>query len=351
MSVISVDIFCRVVDNYGDIGVTWRLARQLVAEYGLNVRLFVDDLSSYQKIAYVNNVVAGRALPSIYAWKCPPNGEFDDSVIPADLVIEAFACEVPETYLLNMAAQQVKPVWINLDYLSAESWVAEHHLLPSPHPRLALTKTFFFPGFTESTGGLIRENTVLQAALESRQKQKVFVFGYDSPRLSTLIEAIIVDDHITHIAVAEGALADSVVVHQKIYITPFVPQPDFDQLLAAHDFLIVRGEDSFVRAQYAAKPFIWHIYPQDGGTHLVKLDAFLDLYCAGMSTPLAKAVREFSYWLNDAETQMQTHEYWQNAVAELTEWRQHAVSWQHSLLKQPDLASKLMAFYQKSLII
>ncbi len=41
---ITCDIFCAVVDNYGDIGVCWRLARQLAHEHGMTVRLWVDDL-------------------------------------------------------------------------------------------------------------------------------------------------------------------------------------------------------------------------------------------------------------------------------------------------------------------
>ncbi len=44
------DIFCSVVDNYGDIGVTWRLARQLVEEFAQRVCLWVDDLASFARI-------------------------------------------------------------------------------------------------------------------------------------------------------------------------------------------------------------------------------------------------------------------------------------------------------------
>jgi uncharacterized repeat protein (TIGR03837 family) len=355
LSATKVDIFCRVVDNYGDIGITWRLARQLVSEYGLTVRLFVDDIASYEKIAVAANVKQDRVFPSIYAWKCPPNGEFDYSLVPADIVIEAFACELPAVYLSSMAARSVKPLWLNLEYLSAESWVAEHHLLPSPHPRLALTKYFFFPGFGENTGGLIREKTIQSAILNETLALNVFAFGYKSPRLGELIQHIADDTDVPRVTVPEGALADSLNKHAKIDIKPFVPQPDFDQLLATHDFLIVRGEDSFVRAQYAGKPFIWQIYPQEGDTHLIKLNAFLDRYCTGMSEALSLAVRELSLWLNGAvvvnPVAIESRQYWQNAVDQLAEWRPHAVSWQHSLIKQPDLATKLMAFYQKSLII
>ena len=45
------DVFCKVVDNYGDAGVTWRLARQLVREHDLAVTLWIDALASLAKIA------------------------------------------------------------------------------------------------------------------------------------------------------------------------------------------------------------------------------------------------------------------------------------------------------------
>jgi uncharacterized repeat protein (TIGR03837 family) len=398
----TADIFCRVVDNYGDIGVTLRLARQLVAEYGLDVRLFVDDMASFDKIAgelkrtsknpqtvlgelveppariayarypsilrqaqhgqsagrteVLRGVIKNkpqyqRALPSVYHWKNPPNGEFVDFKYTADIVIEAFACEIPATYLSQMAAALVKPMWINLEYLSAESWVASHHLLPSPHPRYPMTKYFFFPGFDAKSGGLIREKTIQPVMLRQSSTLSVFAFGYDSPRLNALIEVVVADANVSDVVVAEGVLANTRAANDKIQIVPFVAQPDFDQLLAAHDFLIVRGEDSFVRAQYAGRPFIWQIYPQEEAAHLVKLNAFLDLYCDGMSPALATCVCELSAWLSGADLPDTPQQYWQNAGFYLTEWQHHALRWQRHLLKQPDMATNLMAFYQKSLII
>ena len=41
------DVFCRVIDNFGDIGVCWRLARQLAGDFALHVRLWVDDFDSF----------------------------------------------------------------------------------------------------------------------------------------------------------------------------------------------------------------------------------------------------------------------------------------------------------------
>ena len=115
----SIDLFCRVVDNYGDIGVCWRLARQLVAEHGCNVRLIVDDLASFRFIApEIDPAFAQQNFLGVVviAWSA------SDALQPAEIVIEAFACDPPETYILAMAAVAEKPIWINLEYLSAEAW-------------------------------------------------------------------------------------------------------------------------------------------------------------------------------------------------------------------------------------
>ena len=146
------DIFCNVIDNYGDIGVSWRLARQLANEYGLTVRLWVDDLASLARLCPEADDTLAQQLcrgVEVRHW-----GEDFSVVRAADLVIEAFGCRLPQAYLDAMAAQHT--VWVNLEYLSAEDWVAGCHKLPSPRP--PLTRYFFFPGFTRETGGLLLES-------------------------------------------------------------------------------------------------------------------------------------------------------------------------------------------------
>ena len=148
------DIFCRVIDNYGDAGVCWRLAKQLSEEYGLSVRLWIDDLSTLACLA--PDISPHQATQTIRPgltvchWRTP----FPETH-SADVVIEAFACTLPESYVYAMAQQPTKPIWINLEYLSMEDWVAGCHGLASPHPSFDLTKYFFFPGPT--AGGLLRE--------------------------------------------------------------------------------------------------------------------------------------------------------------------------------------------------
>ncbi|MDR2876073.1 MAG: elongation factor P maturation arginine rhamnosyltransferase EarP, partial [Methylobacillus sp.] len=154
------DIFCAVIDNFGDIGVCWRLARQLAAEHGCMVRLWVDDVSRMQALHPEIN----PSLETQFACGVEVRRWVQDfpEVEPADVVIEAFGCALPMTYEHAMAARARPPVWINLEYLSAESWVEMCHALPSPHPFLKLTKYFFFPGFTDGTGNLLREADLLE---------------------------------------------------------------------------------------------------------------------------------------------------------------------------------------------
>ena len=148
------DIFCRVVDNYGDIGTCWRLAQQLAAEHGADVRLWVDRLQSFAQLCPAVSAdaeVQHVERIEIRRWRA----DFSQ-VEAADVVIEAFACELPESYIAAMARQTVAPAWINLEYLSAEAWVEDCHRLSSLRTKWPLTKYFFFPGFTSRTGGLLQ---------------------------------------------------------------------------------------------------------------------------------------------------------------------------------------------------
>src|SRR5262245_18587898 len=149
------DVFCKVVDNFGDAGVAWRLARSLAREHGKRVRLWLGDLSVLAGLrpeidpAYDRQELDGV---EVVRWR-----EAHSVKDVADVVVETFGCDAPEGYVVAMAARAPRPRWINLEYLSAEAWVEGSHSLPSPHPRLPLVKHYFFPGFTPKTGGLLRE--------------------------------------------------------------------------------------------------------------------------------------------------------------------------------------------------
>ncbi len=381
------DIFCAVVDNYGDIGVCWRLAKQLSNEHGMAVRLWVDDLASFRRLCTeINPELSMQQCRGVEVrhWSAetfhslpasrpssrspspqapdgttsrptrqpknscqvvgylPPAGEggrqagrrWSSEIIPAQLVIEAFACELPQSYVAAMATQTHKPVWINLEYLSAEDWVPGCHGLPSPHPSLPLVKYFFFPGFTPQTGGLLLEHDLLarrdafqrdpqaiaafwQALGVSPPKPdetRVSLFCYENPALPGLFAAWAAGSASVCCLVPEGRALPQVAGffgqasfdglrmngvtpgdvfkrgNLRVQVLPFVEQERYDELLWACDINFVRGEDSCVRAQWAGKPFIWHIYPQHDGVHMQKLRAFMNLYCTGLPTEAAQAL-------------------------------------------------------------
>jgi uncharacterized repeat protein (TIGR03837 family) len=120
------DIFCRVVDNYGDIGVCWRLARQLAAEHPFEIRLWVDELAALQAICPEAQLIATQSIDGVKVLPWPK--AFPDSVEVADVVIEAFACALPESYIAAMVEQKRRGCltqWFNLEYQALKTgWKA-----------------------------------------------------------------------------------------------------------------------------------------------------------------------------------------------------------------------------------
>jgi uncharacterized repeat protein (TIGR03837 family) len=371
---ITWDIFCSVVDNYGDIGVTWRLARQLVAEQGLAVRLWVDDLKAFARLCPQADVQAQRQMKQgveICLWRS--NWQ---AIEPADVVIEAFACELPSAYIAAMAERAQKVLWLNLEYLSAESWVEGCHGLPSLQSN-GLSKFFFFPGFTAGSGGLLRERNVLaqrqafQADPRARSEflrsvgvelldsaRLISLFAYENKALASWLEVLAAGPQLTQLLVPEGRILSSLQlwlggpelhagdVYQRgqlhVQVLPFMRQEQYDRLLWSCDFNVVRGEDSFIRAQWAGRPLLWHIYKQDDDAHLEKLEAFLALYKEGLSAETQVAlVGLWRAWNSNGPI----GESWTQLLECWPEQAEHAEDWCLQRASQADLAEALVQFY------
>jgi uncharacterized repeat protein (TIGR03837 family) len=307
---MHADIFCRVIDNFGDIGVTWRLVRQLQQEHGWLPRLWVDDLKSFQQLEPRVSVAATQHIDGIEIIHWPQATDFT----PAPIVIATFSCDLPDQYVENMRAQRNHPttrpesLWINLEYLSAEDWVEGCHGLPSLRAD-GLSSHFFFPGFTEKTGGLLRESGLITQRdiwQTDRAAQRAFLeklglspaavaalfpvtrdhpaarlvnlFCYSNAPVAELIEIFGADSRQTVLLIPEGLCPQYTCGQQgQLFIerVPFLPQTEYDKVLWSADLNFVRGEDSIVRGIWAGKPLIWQIYPQTENTHLEKLRAWL----------------------------------------------------------------------------
>jgi uncharacterized repeat protein (TIGR03837 family) len=292
------DIFCHVIDNHGDLGVSWRLAVNL-AERGHSVRLWVDDASALAWMA-----PHGHPKVEVSKWS-----DAEAALKLGDVIIEAFGCKLP-TYIENLIAQQ-RSTWINLEYLSAEGYVTQSHGLASPVMQGSAkgqTKWFFYPGFVTGTGGLIRENDLKQrqsafdrtawlaryAPAISKTKayaqtRWISLFCYEPTALQDLLKQLAIDKTPTNLLITQGRSQQAVAQVLKVLEIPasgagnlqieqlpYLSQTDYDHLLWACDLNFVRGEDSVVRALWAGKPFVWHIYPQDDRAHHKKLQAFCE---------------------------------------------------------------------------
>ena len=347
------DIFCTVIDNHGDLGVSWRLTRQL-RDAGQRVRLWVDDASA---LSWMAPTAAQEPGIEVKAWAQASEATTLAALPPADVWVEAFGCEIPEAFVAHaVASRPQQPAWINLEYLSAEDWVPRMHGLPSPvmsGPAKGWTKRFFYPGFTPDTGGLLREADLLQrqqafdrTAWRQRHAPQlqpggrlISLFCYEPAALPQLLQQLVgTPDHLLvtpgrPLAAVQQALA-GMPQHPSWSALPYTDQNGFDEMLWACDLNFVRGEDSLVRALWAGQPFAWHIYPQDDNAHHAKLEAFLD-------------------WMQAPESLRRVHRVWNDIETEalialdsqtLHDWAHCFEVARSRLVTQDDLLKQLQPF-------
>ena len=359
------DIFCRVIDNYGDIGVCWRLAADLAAR-GRTVRLWVDDPLPLRWMA-PGALEGSWPGVSVLRWRQSGEPDFLARLPRANVIVEGFGCEIEPVYLArhfgNGARNGERPGWINLEYMSAQGYSERCHLLPSPILQGAArgqTRHFFFPGFSAPSGGLLREPGLLerQARFDRRSwlsclgvdedaGQLVSLFCYEPILLPALLDRLRDGATRTQLLVTtgraaaavrrwmdDGATRSSRALDQfgrlTLFFLPALNQLDFDHLLWSCDLNLVRGEDSLVRALWANKPFVWQIYPQDDKAHHEKLDAVLQAIAAPASWSA------FHHAWNGLSTTLPD---W-----ELPEWHAASCNARLQLLRQSDLTTRLLEF-------
>jgi uncharacterized repeat protein (TIGR03837 family) len=352
-SKVTIDIYCKVVDNWGDAGFCWRLARYLRHFENATVRLIVDGLATFNALG-LSTAVAAEFGVALLDWQVAPQNELPD------ILIGAFACEIVDEVSRNISKQANSEkgqhcLWINLEYLSAEPWVDTHHWMPSLKPDGA-TEMFFIPGFTLASGGILGEdftkvsnNELLQAIHlppKSNSERWVSLFCYPNAPLQMLCEVTTSIKLLVPNGVDLSMLKLPPNHPVKIHRIPHLTQPQYDALLRYCDFNFVRGEDSWVRAQIAGKPFIWQPYVQSEGTHLLKLNAFCDeLELVAGPPPLwREAMNAWSEMhtdkTNPIATLLSTDEgVFLSLCNEFSQWQAHLAS-------QTSLTTRLMQAYQ-----
>ena len=386
MAALKLDIFCHVVDNLGDIGVCWRFCKALVRDQGCYVRLLVDDFNAFatlepmldktRDIQFIDGV-------ELFRWDTASIKHHYNGC--GDVVIEAFACTLPDKVVALMMQAAVAPVWIDLEYMSAEPWIDTHHAVVSAHPTAGMNKTLFFPGFTERSGGLTREKGLLEArvafqaneAAQERWRTRVGIpartdgmidvslFCYGVSPVEKLLAGLRASGRLIRLMIPAGVAVEPLtcfmgckpepgLVVQKDNLSfhnlTFLTQDDYDRLLWSCDLNFVRGEDSLVRSVWAGNPLVWDIYKQDKAAHMPKLTAFHDHYWGGLSPECREILDFFSVMWNEGGRQDDDLPA-ERLLACLPVIQEHARRRSLEQAGQEDLATRLVTFIRREMKI
>lgn len=393
----DITILCKVIDNYGDIGVVYRLCRSLsdIAP-SLRLNLVVNRLDVFQKMASeINPSLSFQTYRgwNIFDWNDAQICSKYFSETPPEVILQTFQCGLPDwldeiIYGKEFSASGKLCKIINIEYLTAEKWADDFHLLKGGSRSASVKKFFFMPGFTKKTGGLILDKNFSDLLADEKYKSsliesianqvpfsknefKILVFSYPKD-FTFFFDAVknfaAKSSKKVHVYVAPGAGLESFRTTETGYkaknfsvdYLPYLSQEVWDVFLCSMDFLFIRGEDSFARASLSGIPFLWNIYQQDEEFHLVKLKAFLDiLNCPKLNeiswlynrnfelacgTDAADAWGKISECKNEKDAQEKLAELLGNILLNLNEIKPAFQNFAEKTLKLGNLSAKLLDF-------
>ncbi|QDC97617.1 elongation factor P maturation arginine rhamnosyltransferase EarP [Candidatus Methylopumilus universalis] len=358
-SLIACHLICKVIDFFGDIGVAWRIAKQLKVDFNIEVHLLVDDLmTSRRLIPSLDISLKKQTVDGITIHHCDFSEDSKSLPPPPAFVFNLFNIDLPNAYKLLMQSEKSK--YIAIEYLSAEPWVENFHLKPSIDPESGLIKTFFYPGFTCQTGGLIREKDLLsrrESFVQANRDKFIKSFGgnpnlysislfyYPIQKIEAFLDVMELMKKPIQFFIPQY-LFDLLKVeknYQYLHIIsyPFLSHDDFDDLLRSCNLNFVRGEDSWIRAIWAGKPFIWQPYIQENSIHLIKLKAFLKSYCEDCEQELSEVLfKMHDDWSNNKFNEALWLDFFKNQSS----LESFALKRSHRYFKEPSFVESLVDY-------
>lgn len=302
----DITILCKVVDNFGDIGFAYRLARSLLElDSHLHIRMIVDDLHAFSLIANSKKNASNidSTLPFqkfknifVYDWNVSDVCSKEFSNRPPTTILQCFQCGYPEwleniLFEKNCSANNTVQV-INIDYLTAEPYAEEFHLLNSLTRSARVKKINFMPGFTNKTGGLLTMDVKKFLPATQKPSYNIFLFAYEQDFLPLITAVKNFQRKINHcdcekkiyLHVAAGKNQTKFLDDWARACKPFsvnalsfMSQEEWDEYLPSMDLLFVRGEESLSQSCLLGIPFVWQAYIQDDDYQLVKVNALLQV--------------------------------------------------------------------------
>ena len=372
---MNIAVLCKVVDNFGDIGVVWRLCCQLsnqIKKENLTskINLIVDDLVSFNKIC--NSVDSNKSFQivdniNIFNWNdeklCYDEFSKNDGE-NLSVILEVFQCGRPswmEKILFEDKLNRTVQI-IMIDYLTAEKYAEDFHCLQSLTRSSKVQKVNFMPGFTNKTGGLIIDSEWEQLC-DYKNNKTLLCFTYDR-NWDALANACKKSNYIEKVLIAPGKgfnslkksfysyfIKDS---NLKIEELSFMNQNKWDKMLKNCGVLFIRGEESMSRACLSGIPFVWHAYPQSDEYQLIKVRALLERMSVHFKCEDFKIIEKVWILINSAESEVEQEEFekaildfFDNAEKLVYGFREFALD----LRKNGDLCSNLMTFIKNKCIM
>lgn len=365
---MEITLLCKVVDNFGDVGVAYRLISRL---HKLNpdnkLNLIIDDLYSFQKINNkINPAKSFQQVDSlnIYNWNeynfCYSafSGEKNQHL---QIILELFQCGRPdwmEKILFEDNLDHVVNI-IMVDYLTAETYAEDFHKLQSLTRKAIVQKVNFMPGFTDKTGGLIIDDNWNQIATRNSQGDILFFcYDRDGSGWDPLLKALNKYNQTLSkkLLVAQGKGHDSLItsynhlsdfLNYQVQSLDFLNQNQWDNMMKNCSFLFIRGEETMSRACLSGIPFVWHAYPQSDEYQLVKVKALLDVMKNHFLPQDFSVVEKVWFMFNTPVSEVDDISF-ENAIYEFLVQQEKLVygfnSFSKSLLNNGDMAKNLLDF-------
>lgn len=370
---MPITVLCKVVDNFGDIGVVWRLCCQLSNQikkenFTSKINLIVDDLASFNKIC--NSVDSNKSFQiveniNIFNWNdeklCYDEFSKNDGE-NLSVILEVFQCGRPswmEKILFEEKLNRTVQI-IMIDYLTAEKYAEDFHCLQSLTRSSKVQKVNFMPGFTNKTGGLIIDSE-WEHFCDYKNNKTLLCFTYDR-NWDALANACKKSNYIEKVLIAPGKGFESLKKsfhfikdsNLKIEELSFMNQNEWDKMLKNCGVLFIRGEESMSRACLSGIPFVWHAYPQSDEYQLIKVRALLERMSVHFSVEDFRIIEKVWILINSAESEVEQEvfekailDFFDNAEKLVYGFREFALD----LRKNGDLCSNLMTFIKNRCII
>lgn len=267
----KINIFLNVIDNLGDIGFAAELVRSFQESFPWKYFfcIWTDHkekvLSFFEKNPELRNSYSIHLIRDIAKKK-------------AHISLLLFHYPIPENYPYDK-----KELFLRIDYLSFDSKWIEYHWTEHLDSREEKRIIEIIPSPLVGAWGIISSSKkwisrkMLADTFGLNEKKKwISIFAYPE----TLEKRIQLEE----LKDREILLLGTNPLHEKqsssssFHFLPFLSLAEFSSIVKESEWVIIRGEVSFISTLQIGIPFLWDMYKEIGGFHDEQAQEFLNWY-------------------------------------------------------------------------